>query len=398
MRCHPLRRDTAGPRRRRAAAASWLLAATAGISTLAAACGGPSPQAKPVIIAATATANEPAPALSSADLQILQTAGTTSTNAAAYVIDPNSGQPAVISLTPRRTDGQVDYGPTRSQTLAANIDAVQRVLDHEAARVPFDLLSTIAAATRVTAPPATLILLSSGLSTAGGLDMRQVGWEASPTAIAAQLKTRGLLPNLAGYHVLFSGLAATSGRQPALPQPQRTTLTGYWLAICKAAGAASCTADEMTRPDPPSHSTTPVPMVPIPVVTSVHGPGGTTTTSLPDTLLFQFNSATLIPSASTALQPLATQARDDHQQVSITGYASPDGGTTAYNKALSQRRAAAVRNRLIALGLPAGQITKVTGAGTAGKQLDTCLVQGQLDEAICAQLRRVVVVSSPAPK
>jgi outer membrane protein OmpA-like peptidoglycan-associated protein len=351
-----------------------------------------------VIIAATATANEPAPMLSAADLQILQTAGTTSTRATAYVVDPGSGQPAVISLTPRRSDGQVDYGPTRGQTLAANIAAVQRVLGREAARGPFDLLTTIAAATRVTTPPATLVVLSSGLSTAGGLDMRQVGWDASSSSVAAQLKAHGLLPNLVGYHVVFSGLAATSGRQPALPLPQRTALTSYWLAICKAAGAASCTADEMTRPDPLSHSTIPVPIVPVPHVTSVHDPGGTTTTTLPDPLLFQFNSAALLPNANSILQPLATQAQDEHLQMTITGYASPDGGTAAYNKALSTRRASAVRNRLIALGLSAGQITKVYGAGTAGQQPSTCLVAGQLNEAICAQLRRVVVVSSPVPQ
>src|SRR6185437_9767899 len=101
-------------------------------------------------------------------------------------------------------------------------------------------------------------------------------------------------------------------------------------------------------------------------------------------------------SADTILQPIAQRARIQHQLASITGYASPDGGTSTYNLALSARRADAVRNRLIALGLPAGQITKITGAGTAGKSQDVCLVHGQLDEAICAQLRRVVIVLSPA--
>jgi peptidoglycan-associated lipoprotein len=132
------------------------------------------------------------------------------------------------------------------------------------------------------------------------------------------------------------------------------------------------------------------------VVTSVRGPENSTTTSLPDTLLFPFNSSTLIPSADTLLQPIARRARSQHQLVSITGYASPDGGTTAYNLALSERRANAVRNRLTALGLPADQITQVTGAGTAGQSPDVCLVHGQLDEAMCAQLRRVVIVLSPA--
>jgi hypothetical protein len=57
-----------------------------------------------------------------------------------------------------------------------------------------------------------------------------------------------------------------------------------------------------------------------------------------------------------------------------------------------------VRAQLIALALSAGQITQATGAGTGGKSLAACMVDGHLDEAICAQLRRVVIVLSPAPR
>ena len=390
----PFRRGIAGSLSRRAAALSGLLLAGI-LGTLASGCG-PHPAPQTMIIAATATANEPAPVLSASIVQVLQSAGSASTAATAYVVDPATGQPTAISLTPRRANGQVDYGPTRSQHLAASITAIQRVLDREAASGPFDLLNTLAVAVRAAPSPATLIVLSSGLSTAGGLDMRQAGWDASPASVAAQLKARGLLPSLAGYHVIFSGLAGTSGRQPALPLPQRRTLTAIWLAICEASGAASCSTDEMTRPDPPSRSTTPVPVVPVPTVRSVVGPGGTTTTYLPDALLFQFDSSALLPTADRILQPIVTQARDHDLRVSITGYASPDGGTTAYNNELSGRRAQAVSRRLRALGLPVGQIIEVTGAGTAGKSLAACLVQGQLDEAVCAQLRRVVITSSPA--
>ena len=103
-----------------------------------------------------------------------------------------------------------------------------------------------------------------------------------------------------------------------------------------------------------------------------------------------------MPSANSILRPIANRARSQDHSVSITGYASPDGGTGAYNLALSARRAAAVRDRLIALGLPAGQVGQVTGAGTAGASRAACLSHGQLDEAVCAQLRKVVIVLSPA--
>ena len=384
---------------RRAAAFGWLLAVVLVGAVLVAFTRGRSTAPAPtnnIIITESATANEPAPTLSVGVLQALRSAGLASTPATAYVVAPGTSQPATIPLTPHLANGQVDYGPTRISTLNANITAVQRAVEREVAQGPFDLLAAIALAIKAAPAPATLIVVSSGLSTTGGFDVRQVGWDASPSSVAAQLRARGLLPDLAGHRVVFSGLGDTAGRQRALPLPQRTTLANYWQAICQASGAASCSEDGTSRPEPPSRSTIPVPLVPVPVVTSVTGPQNSSVTSLPDALLFSFGSSTLIPSADPILQSIAQRARSQHRLASITGYASPDGGTNTYNLALSARRADAVRNRLIALGLPVGQITKITGAGTAGKSQDVCLVHGQLDEAICAQLRRVVIVLSPA--
>jgi outer membrane protein OmpA-like peptidoglycan-associated protein len=368
------------------------------LSLLLAACGKSRVAAPDVIvIVPSATANEPAPELSADNRSLLENAGATSTQADAYIVNPDTGQPTEVPLTPRRADGQVEYGPRRGYLLDQNMSRVGQQLQEQAASGPFDLLSMIASAVRVTSPPGTLLILSSGLSTAGGFDLRLVGWDADPSSIAAQLKRRGLLPDLAGWRVIFSGLGDTAGRQPALPLPQQTALVSYWMAICRAAGAAACQPDETTRPDPPSRSTTPVPVVPVPVVLSVRGPNGATGVSVPSDELFAFDSAVLLPGADAVLGPLAVKARSGHLLVTVTGYASPDGGSAAYNLALSRARALAVRARLIALGLPPGQITRVTGLGTAGKTTRACDVAGQFDEAVCAQLRRVVVLLSHSP-
>ncbi len=375
-----------------------LLTVVLTLSLLLAACGKP-PASTPdvIVIVPSATANEPAPELAADNRGMLENAGATSTQADVYVVNPTTGQPTEVPLTPRRADGQVEYGPRRAYLIGENVNRVDRLLQEEAASGSFDLLGMIASAIRVTSPPGTLFILSSGLSTAGGFDLRLVGWDADPGSIAAQLKRRGLLPDLAGWRVIFSGLGDTAGRQPPLPLPQRTTLASYWMAICRAAGAAACQTDEMTRPDPPSLSTIPVPVVPVPVVVSVRGPNGATGVSVPSDLLFALNSATLLPGADGVLGPLAARARSGHLLVAITGYASPDGGSAAYNITLSRARALAVRVRLVALGLPPGQITGVTGLGTDGKTSQTCDVAGQLDEAICAQLRRVVVLLTHPP-
>lgn len=335
-----------------------------------------------MVIAATATANEPAPALPADILQTLRSAGTSSKGATAYIVSPSDRQLSALSLTPQTGDALA-----RSSALETKVAAVQRMLENEAAPGQLDLLATMATATRATSSPATLIVLSSGLSTAGGFDLRQVGWDANASSLAEQLKARRQLPDLNGWGVVFSGLGDVSGRQPDLPLPQQTALVDYWMAICRASGAASCSVDKTVRPQLASHTTNPVPVVPVPVMAAA---------TVPASLLFQSNSAAVISYADKILRPIAQRARSQHLLVSITGYASPDGGTTAYNSALSLQRAQTVRDRLIELGVPAGQITQVTGVGTAGQSLGACLVHGHLDEALCAQLRRVVIILSPA--
>lgn len=378
----------------RSAAALLLLALLA--LSLIAGCGtAPSPTPDKIAVAASATANEPEPVLAAGDQALLSAAAADSTNAVGYVVNANTGQPATVSLTPRRPDGQVEYGPRRSTLIAQNVDQVQRLLSDQAATRPFDLLSLIGAAVRVTSPPATLLVLSSGLSTTGAFDLRQVGWAANPSDVATELRQTGLLPRLAGWKVVFSGLGDTAGRQPSLPLPEQTTLTAYWMAICHAADAASCSTDDTTRPDPAPRSITPVPVVPIPAVVSITGPHGATGISVPTEEFFAFASAQLLPGANAILGPIAARARAGHQLVSITGYASPDGGTAAYNDALSAARAQAVEARLFALGVPSNQITHVTGAGTAGTTLQSCYRDVQLDEAACAALRRVVILLTP---
>lgn len=360
-------------------------------------CQPPPDDPKTIVVTASATANEPAPVLSGPDRAMLRTAGSTSTRAAAFVVDPNTGQAHEVSLTPRRPDGEVDYGPDRNRELAANVNRVQQWLNTLAASKPFDLLAMIAQAVLVTTRPGTLLVLSSGLSTAGGFDVRQVGWGADRRTAAASLSQQGQLPRLARWKVVFSGLADTSGIQPAPPVSQRTILTRYWLALCHAAGAVSCSVDPVTRPDPPSRSTTPVPVVRFPRVISYRGPHGGQTTNVPADAFFAFNSARLLPGADIILGPIATRARDQHREVTIVGYASPDGGSGTYNHALSAERARAVRARLISLGVPASLIGHATGLGTAGQPRSACYRHGHLDEAICARLRHVLITLRSAP-
>jgi outer membrane protein OmpA-like peptidoglycan-associated protein len=350
-----------------------------------------------IVLLASATRNEPAPVLAAPDLDLLRTDASNSKDATAYVVNPDTGQPSQVSLTPRRPDGEVDYGPIRQQRLIANIDKVQRLLGHEAAHVPFNLLTFISQAVRVSPTPGTLIIISSGLSTSGAFDLRQVGWGADPSLVALQLKQADALPSLTGWHVIFSDLAVTSVPQPPLPLAQQTELRSYWLAICQAAGAASCRADLTTRREPPSRSSAPVPPVLVPQVKSVHESTGWSGPEVPADAFFSFNQATLLPGADGILEPLARKAETLHLRVSVAGYSSPDGGSAAYNFDLSLRRADAVAARLATLGVQPSQIIQVRGYGLAGRTAADCTVDGHLDEAVCARYRHVIILLSPIP-
>jgi outer membrane protein OmpA-like peptidoglycan-associated protein len=100
--------------------------------------------------------------------------------------------------------------------------------------------------------------------------------------------------------------------------------------------------------------------------------------------------------ANSVLRHLAQQALSYHLRVSLTGYASPNGGTSEYNYTLLERRAAAVRDRLITFGVPARKIT-AAGRGAASQSMGSCKAQGHRhpDESGCELLRRVDIVLVP---
>ena len=63
-----------------------------------------------IVIAATATANEPAPALSTANAGLLEAAGESRTPAVAFVLNPATGQAAQFPLTPAGRTGRSSTG------------------------------------------------------------------------------------------------------------------------------------------------------------------------------------------------------------------------------------------------------------------------------------------------
>ncbi|HEU0086149.1 MAG TPA: OmpA family protein [Pseudonocardiaceae bacterium] len=378
-------------------AGSLALAALAGCAPAP----GATVPAGQVVVLATATRHEPRPMLTTAALAELRAAadspnasdGPAGRSSTALVSTADGQLSQVLPLTPRRANGAVEHGMQRQALIKRNLHQISETVAATAATQPgMDLLQGIDDAI-AGADPGVLIIVSNGLSTDGGLDLRQVGWHAEPEQIVAQLRQRGLLPDLTGWRVLFTGLGATAGDQPPLPKPTRDKLTAYWTAIC-AATAKSCQVDDARLAATPPAATAAMPVVPIPDVTSVTGPHGEVTTTLSDRVLgFAGDSAALSPAAvellgATAARITAKLSGHPDATVAIRGYtADPPGSTTAGRLQLSQQRAQAVAEALARAGVT--HRIDVRGGGAAPGM--TAVTGGGFDETRAMQMRRVEI-------
>ncbi|WP_410660517.1 OmpA family protein [Amycolatopsis sp. lyj-112] len=370
------------------------------VAVLVSACGAHAGAAggdgERIVVLASASTNEPRPSLppgiesrlAEAAHSENATDGKNGKGSLAIVTSADGVTARTLPLTPRRANGAVEHGLQRENLIDANVQRVSDAVGGLAAIRPgVDLLSGIDNAVRGVGP-GTLVVLSSGLSTAGGLDLRRAGWQVEPAALAAELKTRGLLPELDGWRVVLSGIGATAGTQPPLSLPTRERLVAYWREICRAAGAAECLFDEARLDPRPPNGNVATPDVPVPGIVSVSGPDGTTKTTLTnDVLGFAGDSAALSPAAQGVLAELALRiAARPAARVVVRGFTADPPGSTGQGRAdLSAARAGAVAGALKAAGVAVP--IESSGGGTAPGM--TAMSGGVFDEGVAVKMRRV---------
>lgn len=358
---------------------------------------------------ASAGSNEPGPSLTGlAEQKLFAAAGSDSarngrggTGSVAIVVTADGQQRQVLPLTPRRANCEVEHGLKRDQLIEDNIDRVrQAVASMRATRAGLDLLAGIADAVRG-APPGVLIIISNGLSTAGGFDIRQVRWDAPSVALVAQLHQRQLLTGLLpGWTVLFTGLGDTAGpAQQPLTKPVRDTVVRYWSAICTAAAAGgTCQVDQTPLAARPPASTAGMPVIDIPGISSAIGPDGRITTTLAGAVLFAAESVVLTPDAREVLRGVAGQIADKHgndtdqSPITIRGYvADPPASTPESRQQTADQRAAAVAEFLRAELAASGISLAIDAAGMGTPPGRTAIVDGMFDETTARGLRMVTV-------
>ncbi|MBT9298999.1 OmpA family protein [Rhodococcus sp. GOMB7] len=351
--------------------AAALIAAAAAVIGLTA-CGGGSQQdyarQGTVLLVATATANEPAPALPNSAHALLERAAQ-SMKGTAQVLIPKSGQVEAqgprIPVTVMRGD-EVEQDPT--EMARGLVEITGKINDSlsplASGQIELDLLSGLVGAARL-AENSTIVALSSGLQTTGLADFAGLGWSFDPAAVAADLDARGFIPNLQGREVYFVGLGEVAGEQRALPTPMRIKLEQLWLRICETGGARTCEVLPPSAEQTPSADRTGgVKTVSVPVFALEPLPVGAATTdwNLDSDTLFGEDSAVLLPASRAALAELAGTIAQRGARVEVTGHTWKVGPADGARE-LSLRRAHAVADALIATGMPSNSVTSVRGAG-----------------------------------
>ena len=334
------------------------VAGTLAVAVMATGCGAPvavDPTGGLAVVVG-ARANMPPVAVSGIAGQVVTNAVSSRSQVSVVVAD---GSPFV--LQDERLSGLHRDDSGSDERRAVLHDAITTAA---AASPETDLLTALQlAATAIEDAPGrhTVLVVDSGLSTAGGLDFRQKGMlEADPADLIASLEADGALPDLTGIHVVFQGLGDTAAPQPALGAVAREHLIELWTGIALRAGAPDVNVERGLL-----SGETPSGRPPVGVV----GAGGVTCSQNtvvltggdvafePDRALFQDAVA-----AAETLRPIAETLKAAAVTATLTGTTAKVGDASGQRR-LSRERAQAVADVLSDLGVPERRLT-VVGLGS----------------------------------
>ncbi|MGY1712412.1 OmpA family protein [Geodermatophilus sp. SYSU D00758] len=398
----PARRRAGGPRRsrplpspsrlRRILAAAGCIVVPLGLASCTEA-----PPADPtggLAVVVGARANMPPVALDGIAAQVVANAADTQADVAVLVAD---GTPAVVGTQRVRTAGA--DGDARRADRARDRRALEEDLRAAAADSPeTDLLTALGMAAQAVAEAPgrhTVLVVDSGLSTAGALDFRQPGLlDADAADLVESLRAAGALPDLTGVHVVFQGLGDTAAPQPALDAVTRAQLVELWTAVALASGAVDVNVEHTPLAGTPDPA--------LPPVSTVGAGGGVTCTS--DTVVLDGGAVSFLAdsaafrdlvAATETLQPIADRMREAGATATLTG-TTADVGDAEGQVRLSRERAQAVADLLAQLGVPAASMGVVgLGSDFPGYVPDHD-EQGRLIPGAAALNRKVVIELSGA--
>jgi OOP family OmpA-OmpF porin len=126
--------------------------------------------------------------------------------------------------------------------------------------------------------------------------------------------------------------------------------TGYWTPAAAAKDPAGCQCDKDLLPKEVCE-----PKAPAPAPVAAPKPAGEKITIAADAL-FDFDKATLRPEGKAKLDELAAKSKQIKLEVILVVGHTDRLGSDAYNQKLSEKRAAAVKEYLVAKGIEANRV------------------------------------------
>jgi outer membrane protein OmpA-like peptidoglycan-associated protein len=353
----------------------------------------PAESGKSLTLLVGARANSPAPALPDEVRGLIREAAKKSAKIQVIGVD---GVPSVGLTATFKTEGKNPQ--IRDRDLAnflGHTEGYVRALQPKEPQA--DVLTALNLAARSTPEDGTIVLMDSGIPTAGPLSfLNSEMFAAAPKDVVAFLRAEKLMPSLDKRSVVLAGVGDTADPQPVLPENYHKQVTGLWTTIATEAGA-TCVQPLKVAPGRESVKTgVPVSVVALPPP-PVFEDCGTTVLADSSPVGFVVDSAEFRdPKAARAtLKKLADRMTGHSQTAELTGTTSSEG-SDADNQELSERRATAVKAVLTGLGVSASRIT-AKGAGEHGpNHVRDTTKGGALIPSAAARNRSVVVKLSCA--
>jgi outer membrane protein OmpA-like peptidoglycan-associated protein len=247
-----------------------------------------------------------------------------------------------------------------------------------------------------------IIVVDSGLSTAGLLSFNdEFAWE-DPALVSQRLLSLGAIPDFGGITVSWHQIGDTAPPQEKLTPEQRSHVTSVWRSIVELTGGVFEASDIISNPgdiDPSGMPyvsavklATPEPFSPLPDEADASEPLLLTEEQIafqPNTALFLDESG-----AITTLAPIAQMMLDHPGFNALLVGATAGGDSNERSLKLSSDRANAVKDALATLGVPAERI-ETLGLGSADPwHLPDRDSSGNYIEDIARQNRKVVLLDA----
>ncbi|HTY04061.1 MAG TPA: OmpA family protein [Rhodocyclaceae bacterium] len=215
---------------------------------------------------------------------------------------------------------------------------------------------------------------------------------ASLTALVGAAFAQGAAaPNTTGYMVDQRNNVAKSGFGLCWR-------TGYWTP---AMAIEECDPDLVPKKEAPKAEPAPAPAAPVAAPAPAPKPAAEKVTLAADTL-FDFDKSVLRPEGKAKLDDVAAKLSDMKLEVIIAVGHADRFGTEAYNQRLSERRAAAVKDYLVAKGVEANRVyTEGKGSKQPVTKPDQCKGAKSKKVVECLQPDRrvdVEIIGTRAPK